>query len=59
MSDLLTVGEVAEILRVDCTTVHRWVKQGTLEAVKLPSPSKRQTRRIRRATVDRLFGPSS
>lgn len=30
MSDLLTVSEVARILRVDDTTVRRWVKQGRL-----------------------------
>ena len=31
MGELLTVSEVAKILRVDDTTVRRWVKQGALE----------------------------
>ena len=39
MSDLLTVREVARIFRVDDTTVKRWIKQGTLEAVPRGTPS--------------------
>ena len=31
-----TVGEVASRLRVHPVTVHRWVKRGLLEAVRLP-----------------------
>lgn len=42
MSDLLTVSEVARILRVDDTTVRRWVKAGALEAVVLPHVNARQ-----------------
>jgi hypothetical protein len=34
--DLLTVQEVAKILKVDPTTVKRWVKLGALEAIALP-----------------------
>ena len=34
--ELLTVREVARRLRVDDTTVRRWIKHGTLEAVSLP-----------------------
>lgn len=56
MSDLLTVAEVAEILRVDGTTVRRWVKQGVLEAVVLPHLNERQGYRIKRSTLDRLLG---
>ena len=33
--ELLTVSEVARRLRVDETTVRRWIKMGSLEA---PSP---------------------
>jgi excisionase family DNA binding protein len=47
-SDLLTVSEVARILRVDDTTVRRWVKQGALEAVVLPHVNARQAYRVRR-----------
>jgi excisionase family DNA binding protein len=59
MSDLLTVSEVARILRVDDTTVRRWVKQGALEAVVLPHVNARQAYRIKRDTLDRVLGDSS
>ena len=55
MSDLLTVSEVARILRVDDTTVRRWIKQGVLEAVPLPKRGVRQAYRVRRETVDKLL----
>jgi len=55
MNDLLTVSEVAEILRVDETTVRRWVKIGALEAVVLPHLNKRQAYRIKRDTLDKLL----
>jgi excisionase family DNA binding protein len=56
MSDLLTVSEVAQILRVDDTTVRRWVKQGALEAIVLPHVNERQAYRIKRETLDKLLG---
>ena len=37
MDELLTVREVARRLRVDDTTVRRWIKSGALEAVTLPN----------------------
>jgi excisionase family DNA binding protein len=54
--DLLTVSEVARILRVDDTTVRRWVKQGILEAVILPHTSARQGYRIKRETLNKVLG---
>jgi excisionase family DNA binding protein len=57
--ELLTVSEVADILRVDSTTVRRWVKNGILEAVVLPHVHKRQAYRIKRQTVDKLLNPGS
>ena len=59
MDELLTVSEVAEILRVDDTTVRRWVKQGVLEAVVLPHLNERQAYRIKRTTLNKLLGDSS
>jgi excisionase family DNA binding protein len=59
MSELLTVSEVARILRVDNTTVRRWVKQGTLEAIVLPHARERQAYRIKRETLDRVLGESA
>jgi excisionase family DNA binding protein len=58
MDDLLTISEVARILRVDDTTVRRWVKQGALEAVVLPHVNERQGYRVRRSTLERLIGSS-
>src|SRR5512140_3719712 len=59
MSDLLTVSEVARILRVDDTTVRRWVKQGALEAVVLPHVNERQAYRIKRETLNKVLGDDS
>lgn len=56
MSDLLTVAEVANILRVDDTTVRRWVKLGVLDAVVLPHVNARQAYRVKRETLDRVLG---
>jgi len=53
--DLLTVHEVAEALRVDDTTVRRWIKNGALEAISLPHVGKRQAYRISRATLNALL----
>lgn len=55
MSELLTVSEVAKELRVDDTTVRRWVKQGVLEAVTLPHVNTRQAYRIKRETLNRVL----
>ena len=59
MGELLTVSEVAKILRVDDTTVRRWVKQGALEAVVLPHLNTRQAYRIKRETLDRVLGDAA
>jgi excisionase family DNA binding protein len=58
MNDLLTVLEVARILRVDTTTIRRWVKQGTLDAVILPhATSRRHVYRFKRETLDNVLTP--
>ena len=54
-AELLTVHEVAKRLRVDDTTVRRWIKNGVLEAVTLPHRGKRQVYRVRSATFDVLL----
>ena len=59
MSELLTVSEVARILRVDDTTVRRWAKQGTLEVVILPHVNERQAYRVKRETLDKLLGQAA
>jgi excisionase family DNA binding protein len=55
MEELLTVQEVASILRVDEATVRRWIKNGTLEAVKLPHRGKREVHRIKRTTLQTIL----
>ena len=56
-ADLLTVREVAQQLRVDDTTVRRWIKNGVLEAITLPHRGTRQAYRIRRSTLNALLTP--
>jgi len=56
-AELLTVREVAEQLRVDDTTVRRWIKNGVLEAITLPHRGARQAYRVRRATLEALLAP--
>ena len=55
--DLLTVREVAKQLRVDDTTVRRWIKNGVLEAITLPHRGARQAYRIRKSTLEHLLAP--
>jgi excisionase family DNA binding protein len=55
MEELLTVDEVAKRLRVDVTTVRRWVTGGFLEAISLPHKGKRTVYRIRKTTLDKII----
>lgn len=52
---LLTIREVARILRVDDTTVRRWIVAGALDAVTLPHLGKRSGYRVRRRTIDAML----
>lgn len=56
---LLTIREVARQMRVDETTVRRWIKGGVLEAIALPSRGKRQIYRVKQETLNALLTPSS
>lgn len=53
---LLTVREVATRLRVDNTTVRRWISTGALDAVALPRVSKRKSFRVKESTLAALMG---
>jgi excisionase family DNA binding protein len=55
MSDLLTISEVAKVLRVGDATVARWVKKGAMDAIILPHANKRTIYRIRRETLDKVL----
>ncbi len=55
MDELLTVREVARRLRVDDTTVRRWIKTGALEAISLPHKGRRQAYRVKKSTLDKLL----
>jgi len=54
MDELLTVSEVAKRLRVDETTVRRWVTTGALEVIRLPHKGKRKVYRIRQTTLNKI-----
>jgi excisionase family DNA binding protein len=54
-NELMTVDEVAKVLRLDPTTIRRYVKQGILEAVVLPHANKRQAYRIKRETLNKIL----
>lgn len=56
--DLLSVHTLARELRVDETTVRRWIKSGTLEAVSLPRAGKREVYRVKRQTKEKLLQPT-
>ena len=57
-ADQLTIREVAQQLRVDETTVRRWIKDDVLEAIILPHRGKRQAYRIQRSTLNALLTPT-
>ena len=56
LPDLLTVREVAEILRVSPLTIKRWGKRGKLPAIRINS---RGDRRYRKEAVLWLLGMES
>jgi len=54
--ELLTVSEVARILRVQDVTVRRWIRLGALEAISLPYYGTiRHIHRISREELDRIL----
>ena len=53
LPDLLTIREVAQILRVSPLTIKRWGKKGKLPAIRINS---RGDRRYRKDVVTRLLG---
>lgn len=53
---LLTIMEVARRLRVKDSTIRRWVRNGSLEAVALPRVNARQSYRIKESIIARLLG---
>jgi excisionase family DNA binding protein len=50
--ELLTSSEVAKLMRVDRSTVLKWVRDGHLPAIRTPG----RHVRIKRADVERLMG---
>lgn len=53
-TELLTVQEVAKLLRVDDSTVRRWANSGVLECVSLPRKGKRHMVRFAASTLETL-----
>ncbi|OIP83437.1 hypothetical protein AUK04_03475 [Candidatus Roizmanbacteria bacterium CG2_30_33_16] len=56
LPDLLTIREVADLLRVSPLTIKRWGKKGKLPAIRINS---RGDRRYRKDVVNRLLGVAS
>jgi excisionase family DNA binding protein len=56
LPDLLTIREVAQILRVSPLTIKRWGKKGKLPAIRINS---RGDRRYKKEVVTRLLGVES
>lgn len=53
LPDLLTIREVAELLRVSSLTIKRWGKKGKLPAIRINS---RGDRRYKKSVVLKLLG---
>ena len=54
---LISVAVAAAIFRVVEQTIYRWIDNGTLEAVKVTSPSSgRVTYRVKSSSVRRILG---
>ncbi|MDO9027984.1 MAG: MerR family transcriptional regulator [Candidatus Roizmanbacteria bacterium] len=53
LPDLMTIREVAELLRISPLTIKRWGKKGKLPAIRINS---RGDRRYRKEVVLRLLG---
>lgn len=53
LPDLLTIREVAELLRISPLTIKRWGKKGKLPAIRINS---RGDRRYRKEVIQRLLG---
>ena len=56
LPDLLTIREVADLLRVSPLTIKRWGKKGKLPAIRINS---RGDRRYKKGVVLRLLGVES
>lgn len=56
LPDLLTIKEVADLLRVSPLTIKRWGKKGKLPAIRINS---RGDRRYKKEVVMRLLGETN
>ena len=56
LPDLMTIREVADLLRVSPLTIKRWGKKGKLPAIRINS---RGDRRYKKEVITRLLGVST
>jgi excisionase family DNA binding protein len=54
MTPLMTLAEVAELLRVDVETVRRWCRTGEIQAVKVG-----RVWRVKRETIEAIMEGAS
>ncbi|GAC1662327.1 MAG: hypothetical protein PVS3B3_33450 [Ktedonobacteraceae bacterium] len=60
MSDeLMTMQEVAQILRMDEATVRRWARSGIIDVIELPRVKKNTRYRMRRTAFDAMLNNTS
>ena len=53
--ELMTPSEVAEALKVNDETIHRWVREGRLPAIRLPGGGDRGLKRFRREDIEAIL----
>jgi excisionase family DNA binding protein len=59
ISEYLTPRDIADILKVDISTVRRWIKKGALPSIELPNVYQRLHRsyRVPRKALQELIEP--
>lgn len=53
--ELLSVQQVAHLLKVDDTTIRRWITKGIFPAIRLPHKGRRVPYRIKVEDVEKLL----
>lgn len=55
LPEIMTVPEVANFLRVDVSTVRRWIRKGGMDAIELPHPlTQKKGYRVPRTSIEAI-----